>query len=256
MSNSSSFATVALLSKALGQLATTARTFQKVLQSFVNEPDLVEVVREVVQPTKSKKKRFECEPCNYSTTSPSDFRKHCSRDKHLKNTDRRKDERRFGDGMSTEFSKLMEKYGLGEEVSIYTKMAYCWLHPTFRQSTGQQAMGCRPMTTLWETVHEFQFGGGYYMKGSRNQLFNKTLDRTAYNFGVFEEIRSSASRVYDEAETLIEARGKHTKFGHNIKNWSNFDIAMERFPRFLKDKSPGQKKLHTMSLHEYLQSCR
>ena len=31
MSNSSSFATVALLTKALGQLATTARTFQKVL---------------------------------------------------------------------------------------------------------------------------------------------------------------------------------------------------------------------------------
>ena len=94
------------------------------------------------------------------------------------------------------------------------------------------------------------------MKGSRNQLFNKTLDRTAYNFGVFEEIRSSATRVYDEAEILIEARGKHMKFGHNVTNWSNFYIAMGRYPRFLKDKSPGQKKLNTLSLHEYLQSCR
>ena len=255
MSNSSSFATVALLSKALGQLATTARTFQKVLQSFVNEPDLVEVVREAVQPTKSKKKRFECKPCNYTTNSPSDFKKHCSRDKHLQNTDRSKDERRFGE-RSKEYSRLVEKYELGEEVSIYTKMAYCWLHPTFRQSTGQQAMGCRPMTTLWETVHECQFGGGYYMKGSKHQLFNKTLDRTAFNFGVFEEIWRSASRVYDEAEIIIEARGKHMKFGHNVTNWSNFDIAMKRYPRFLKDKSPGQKKLHTLSLHEYLQSCR
>ena len=87
MSNSSSFATVALLTKALGQLATTARTFQKVLESFESEPqNLVEVVREVVQP-KSKKKRFECKPCKYTTTSPSDFRKHCSRDKHLRNTE-------------------------------------------------------------------------------------------------------------------------------------------------------------------------
>ena len=76
MSNSSSFATVALLSKALGQLATTARTFQKVLQSFESEPkNLVEVVREVVQPTKPKNKRFDCRPCNYTTNSPSDFRK-------------------------------------------------------------------------------------------------------------------------------------------------------------------------------------
>ena len=255
MSNSSSFTTVALLTKGLGQLATTARTFQKVLQSFENEPEnLVEVVREVVQPTKSKKKRFECEPCNYSTTSPSDFRKHCSRDKHLKNTDRRKDERRFGE-CPKEFSRLIEKYGLGEEVSIYTKMAYCWLHPTYRQSTGQQAIGCRPMMRLWDTVHKCQFGGDYYMKGSKNQLFNKTLDRTTYNFGVFEEIWRSATRVYDEAETLIEARGKHLKFEHNANNWSNFDIAMKRYPRFLKDKSPGQKRLHTMSLHEYLQSC-
>ena len=115
MSNSSSFTTVALLTKALGQLATTARTFQKVLESFESEPEnLVEVVREVVQP-KSKKKRFECKPCGYSTTSPSDWRKHCRRDKHLKNTDRRKDERRFGE-CSKEYSRLIEKYGLGEEV--------------------------------------------------------------------------------------------------------------------------------------------
>ena len=140
MSKSSSFATVALLTKALGQLATTARTFQKVLQSFENESEnLVEVVREVVQPTKPKNKRFECGPCNYTTNSPSDWRKHCRRDKHLKNTDRRKDERRFGE-CSKEYSRLIEKYGLGEEVSIYTKMAYCWLHPTYRQSTGHQAI--------------------------------------------------------------------------------------------------------------------
>ena len=46
------------------------------------------------------------------------------------------------------------------------------------------------------------------------------------------------------------------KFGHNVTNWSNFDIAMKRYPRFLKDKSPGQKKLNTLSLHEFLQSCR
>ena len=70
-----SFTTVALLTKGLGQLATTARTFQKVLQSFESEPkNLVEVVREAVQPPKPKKKRFECKPCNYTTTSPSDFR--------------------------------------------------------------------------------------------------------------------------------------------------------------------------------------
>ena len=155
------------------------------------------------------------------------------------------------------FHKIRGRYPdeLAGETDLDILTAYAWLQK-FRMGSGAQAMCCQPLKSLWEAVHENQFGGTYFMRGSKHMIHNTKLHRSLYTFEVFTKMFDAANCVLGEAKYLIEQRGRHEKYAHNQKNWTEFDLATaQSLPRFRNEKTNGQKRLNSMSLHEYLMSC-
>ena len=196
--------------------------------------------------------RFVCKPCRYRTNHSGDWSKHLTRKKHIRMEEQKKEEEKKADVFYEFRSKYPELVG-ERDLDILT--AYAWLHP-LRSKDGTQGMCCHPLKAIWAAVHKYQFGGNYFMRGSKCMLFNKVLPRNQYTFEVFTKMVYAANGVLSEAKYLIEQRRRYTKYPHNRRNWREFDLATaQSLPVFRNEKSAGQKSLKSLSLHEYLISC-
>ena len=163
------------------------------------------------------------------------------------------------------FDKIRKKYKeLAKEKNVFRLMAFIYLknfhYPDKKEGT--QCIYGKPFWFLWKTIHTYEYGGGFYMDKGTKKIMNKIIGKEGYTFQVFEEMWKSATAVLEIAMDLIDDRQRHLKSGQDKRNWEAFDDVTREgatflaLPRFLKDKTPTQKKGEVMSLHEYLQSCR
>ena len=200
--------------------------------------------------------RFVCKPCRYRTNHSGDWRKHLTRAKHIRMVAQKEAQKEEEEKKADVFYKVRQKYPeMADERDLDILTAYAWLRPLQRED-GKQSMCCQPLKNLWAAVHQYQFGGNYFMRASKRMLYNKVLPRNEYTFDVFDKMVNAANGVLSEAKYLIEERDRHEKYQHNIQNWQEFDLATaQALPVFRNDKSSGQKSLKSLSLHEYLMSC-
>ena len=151
--------TIDLLSKGMGQLATTMKTFHRALKTMKpnsSEPGEAGSSPEEEKPEAEGKKslRFQCEACSYQSNHKGDFLKHCESAKHKKNTETEKEEE------NDSFEKIRKRYDeLKDEKNLYFLTAVAYLDPLRMGSSGKQGMCCQPLNYLWDAIHKHLFGG-------------------------------------------------------------------------------------------------
>ena len=99
--------TIDLLSKGMGQLVTTMKTFHRALKTMKHNSREGEPGSspEEEKPEECKKAlRFHCEACCYQSNHKGDFLKHCESVKHKRNTEKEKEEEKDS------FEKIRKRY--------------------------------------------------------------------------------------------------------------------------------------------------